>query len=112
MSQRVFGFPTGSKASSYTQLYLAFFLSGLVHVEAFDPGAIRFFMSQAVVITFEDIIIAVAKMNGFNNSKGVRFLGYIWVCCSLTLTFGPWLDSIYSVGCAWIFRDMGVRSLS
>ncbi len=79
------------------QLYTAFFLSGLSH--SFGDLALGlpfgasmpFFLSQAVVITFEDALIAAARRLGVGpaiNLKTKRkqtprrwghVLGYIWV---------------------------------
>ncbi|THU83555.1 hypothetical protein K435DRAFT_733899 [Dendrothele bispora CBS 962.96] len=99
LSQRVCGFRTGTLASSYTRLYLAFFLSGLIHITSLDPRPIRFFLSQAVVITFEDSVIAAANRVGFKRSQAIiRVLGYFWVYFVLSFTFGPWLDSMNATG--------------
>ncbi|KAJ4474273.1 hypothetical protein J3R30DRAFT_3507258 [Lentinula aciculospora] len=97
-AQRVFRFSKGSVASSYTQLYIAFFLSGLIHVTSFDTRPVWFFLSQAATITFEDIVICFGRKIGLRSSPTTRLLGYVWVFCSLTLTFGIWLDSMNSAG--------------
>ncbi|KAJ3782999.1 membrane bound O-acyl transferase family-domain-containing protein [Lentinula aff. detonsa] len=98
LSRHVFGLLPGTIASSYAQLYVAFFLSGLIHVTSFDPRPICFFLLQAVTITFEDFIISVARKAGAQSSFAVHILGYVWVYCSLTVTFGIWLDSMNSAG--------------
>ncbi|KAI1792380.1 membrane bound O-acyl transferase family-domain-containing protein [Ganoderma leucocontextum] len=90
------GFKKGSNASSYSKLYTAFFLSGLLHSfgdlalgEPFGKS-MPFFLTNAVAITFEDAAISVARRLGVGSAtktKGkegppprwVRVLGYTWV---------------------------------
>jgi Membrane bound O-acyl transferase family len=98
LARRVFGFPPGSSASSYTQLYVAFFMSGLIHVVSPDPRPIRFFLYQAIAITFEDAIIALAKRVGLKNSMFYRLLGYAWVYFCLLVTLAHWMDPLNAVG--------------
>ncbi|KAI1786758.1 membrane bound O-acyl transferase family-domain-containing protein [Ganoderma leucocontextum] len=96
------GFKKGSNASSYTQLYTAFFLSGLFHcfgdlaVGAGFGKSMPFFLANAAAITFEDAVIAVARHLGVGSHhestaktqgkekegplrRWVRILGYAWV---------------------------------
>ena len=106
----VFGFKKGSNASSYSQLYTAFFLSGVFHcfgdlaVGAPFGSSMPFFVANAAAITLEDAVIAVGRRLGVagsasdpadsaadeRNGKGkrkesppprwVRIVGYAWVC--------------------------------
>ncbi|THU83559.1 hypothetical protein K435DRAFT_784138 [Dendrothele bispora CBS 962.96] len=100
LAHRVFGFPSGSIASSYTQLYVAFFLSSIIHVLSFDFRPFRFFLLQAVVITFEDTIILIGREYRVQKKLTIpfRLLGYLWVYWTLTLTLGPWFDTMNVAG--------------
>ncbi|KAI1504853.1 hypothetical protein F5X99DRAFT_416285 [Biscogniauxia marginata] len=75
------GLKKGTLASRYLQLYIAFALSSVLHLwgrfsfERKESGEIRFFMSQAVLITIEDTIQWLwARMVGpvQNRSRGLR----------------------------------------
>ena len=68
VANRFFGFPRGTNLSSYTQVYVAFFLSGLLHSSGdfmiekrMVSRSFKFFLLQAVIITLEDFVIYVAK---------------------------------------------------
>jgi hypothetical protein len=86
-----FGFEPGTLGSSYTQLYVAFFLSGLIHtggdiVLSSLPSAtsrsffsMTFFLLQAFIITIEDIFIGIARRLRVKSSVWTRVLGYVWV---------------------------------
>ncbi|CAA7262054.1 unnamed protein product [Cyclocybe aegerita] len=84
----ILGFPKGTSRSSYTQLYIAFFISGLFHaladftvthdIKPFIDNMICF-LTQAVAITFEDAIIAIFKRFGVHRVP--RVIGWhstIW----------------------------------
>lgn len=84
------GFKRGTLGSSYTQLYVAFFLSGLIHTAgdvvlshtstASRPFfSMQFFLLQAFVITIEDTLIWIAQRQGVKGSVWTRVLGYVWV---------------------------------
>lgn len=90
LAHRVLGFPPGSNPSAYVQLYTAFFLSGLIHYGAdyamlrhWGGGAMRFFLLQAVVITFEDGAIHLAKKNGISG----LLVEVLWVYLGLGLVY-------------------------
>ncbi|KAH9949041.1 membrane bound O-acyl transferase family-domain-containing protein [Amylocystis lapponica] len=94
---RVLGFRPGSWQSSYTQLYIAFTLSGLLHMggdvmlgKGTFGESFWFFFVQALAITFEDAVIGAAKKAGIRFSMPVeRALGYAWTfawgCYSLNV---------------------------
>jgi hypothetical protein len=43
-------------------------------------GAMRFFVLQAVAITFEDMVIYLASRLGFNKTtRASKLIGYVWV---------------------------------
>lgn len=112
---RVFNFPKSSLRSRYTQLYVCFFLSGLLHHAGSYSMAQRslydmsYFMLQAVAINSEDFVVAgykrylrpmivndgerTGKRDGGSSEraeeKGLwweRCLGYVWLLVWLTLT--------------------------
>ena len=112
-------FPRGTNRSSYTQLYVAFFLSALFHFSGdftFRKRTVyysfKFFLLQAVAITFEDFVIYIAKRllrrKGIEFKLGkadeswaeaaVRVIGYCWVILWFCLTLPVWLDEPNTVG--------------
>ena len=112
-------FPRGTNRSSYTQLYVAFLLSALLHFSGdfmFEKRLVyysfKFFLLQAVAITFEDFVIYIAKLllgrrgvefkqGGVNESWAeivVRVVGYCWVTLWLCLTYPIWLDEPNTAG--------------
>jgi len=83
---RGLGFEPGSTLSSFTQLYAAFIVSGLIHtlgdamvgVQYFG-SSMPFFVAQAVAITVEDAIIRLARRAGIVKSTSLtRTFGYIY----------------------------------
>ena len=126
VANKILKFPRGTNLSSYTQLYIAFFLSGLLH----SPGdfmidkrmiyrPIKFFLLQAVIITFEDFIIHLAKLSlrlggiELKLEKAdeswvgavVRVVGYCWVTLCACWTFPIFLDGLNAAG--WGSSDRG-----
>ena len=112
-------FPRGTNRSSYTQLYVAFFLSALFHFSGdftFRKRTVyysfKFFLLQAVAITFEDFVIYIAKRllrrKGIEFKPGevcgswaeavVKVIGYCWVTLWFCLTLPVWLDEPNTVG--------------
>lgn len=83
------------------RLFLAFFISALVHipgnvalgVNIFATGAPRFFLMQAVGIVIEDAFFYMYRHLKLHtprkmSSGGLVFLGYLWTLAWLTWT-GP-----------------------
>ena len=112
-------FPRGTNRSSYSQLYIAFFLSGLLHFAAefliemrMVYRAPKFFLLQAVAITFEDFVIYIAKRalrrGGIELNPGrpdeswaeavVRVIGYCWVTLWFCSTLPGWLGRADTIG--------------
>ena len=112
-------FPRGSNRSSYTQLYVAFFLSGVLHFSGdfmFEKRMVyrsfNFFLLQAVAITFEDFIIYIAKRllsrQGIELKPGkvgeswaevaVRVTGYYWVILWFCFALPIWQDGLNVAG--------------
>ena len=110
----MFGFRRGSKGSNYTQVYLAFFLCGMLHwagnvaVDSTSmwPGTMQFFMGQAVGITLEDFVVWVAepfviktrRQSGMDLHPFWRYLGYAWVALWFGLTAPYFLDDVTLIG--------------
>ena len=98
-------FPTRSLITTYFKLYTSFLISGLIHgtgdyvlYHSFSQGgALRFFLLQAVGITFEDGIIAIAShmgigQNGGKKSTASKMIGFVWVFVWFTYCMPMWLD--------------------
>ncbi|KAG2344223.1 hypothetical protein BDR05DRAFT_882776 [Suillus weaverae] len=99
------GFKPGTNGSSYTQLYTAFFISGIAHVGGdavlnFSRLGVScpFFIYQALAITFEDMIIAAARRAGVTETKWTRKMGYVWVFCWFIVTATPWVTAVGVAG--------------
>ena len=66
--------PPKSKIGTYSKLFLAFLISGIIHcagdygyLEKFSGGAILYFLLHACAITIEDGVIGLAKRAGLRN---------------------------------------------
>ncbi|KAF9467766.1 membrane bound O-acyl transferase family-domain-containing protein [Collybia nuda] len=100
------GLTRGSNFSAYVQLYTAFFLSAIIHslgdytlLRNWNGGAFKFFLWQAVAITFEDGVIALGRNAGLKGSAPVwRVLGYVWVWTWFAVCFPTWQDPLMSAG--------------
>ncbi|KAF8997294.1 membrane bound O-acyl transferase family-domain-containing protein [Cyathus striatus] len=99
-TNKVLGFPPKSLQSTYTQLFLCFFLSGVYHaagdwlVQHNSTTAlanINFFVMQACVITLEDFITFVGKRLGISRIPSV--ISYLWVVGWLTATCPEWMEA-------------------
>ena len=120
VANRILKFPRGTNRSSYTQLYVAFFLSAVFHFvgeymyeRRMVYRSFKFFLLQAVAITFEDFTIFIAKRPllraGIKLNPGssqqlwaeaaVKILGYCWVLFWFCLTLPIWLDEASLIGC-------------
>ncbi|KAF9644021.1 hypothetical protein BDM02DRAFT_3122623 [Thelephora ganbajun] len=125
-------FPRGTNRSSYTQLYIAFLLSGIIHCAAdfmvekrMAYRSFKFFLLQAVAITFEDFVIYVVKglllRRGTELKPGkvheswaeavVRVIGYCWVIIWFCLTLPVWVDEANTLGFNNIDRGPSARFL-
>jgi len=113
VANRLLKFPRGTNRLSYTQLYVAFFLSGAAHHAGylkFEKWMVyylfKFFLLQAVAITFEDLVIYITK--GLLCQRGIKFkpersdgsfggavlrvVGYCWVTLWFCLMLPAWMD--------------------
>lgn len=80
----------------YTRLFVAFFISGLIHhasdlamgIPASEAGALRFFLLQPIGIMLED---AAQSTIGIGVRPYLRRLfGYVWVLSFLVWTTPTW----------------------
>jgi hypothetical protein len=56
----------------------------------------KFFLMQAVAITCEDVIIALAERAGFS-SKPIRLMGFVWVFAWFAYPLSLWLDETMGI---------------
>ncbi|KAF8876318.1 membrane bound O-acyl transferase family-domain-containing protein [Infundibulicybe gibba] len=107
LSQRVLRFPPGSVGSSYTQLYVSFCLSGLIHIAGDWKMAhntesakqiFQYFILQAVAITFEDAFFGLAKRWGFPRAS--RLIGKVWFVAWMVWSGPMWMEPMLRGGCA------------
>ncbi|KAJ8509196.1 hypothetical protein ONZ45_g8609 [Pleurotus djamor] len=100
VSQKLLGLPRHSKVRTYLELYIAFFISGLLHysleymsIKNWANGAIQFFTLQAVAIHLEDMVIAFASSRlGLKQNKMWEAIGYIWVVQWFGWSLPMWLE--------------------
>ena len=123
VANRLLGFPPGTVWSSCVKLYVAFFLSGLLHFAGdimFEKRMVyysfKFFLLQAVAITFEGLVIYIVKgllrprgieLKPENRSMGgavLRVVGYCWVILWFCLTLPVWVDAPNTKGFSSIDR--------
>ncbi|OJA19966.1 hypothetical protein AZE42_04222 [Rhizopogon vesiculosus] len=97
------GFKPGTSGSAYTQLFTGFFVSAITHAGGdamTNPSRIGvscpFFIYQAFVITFEDMVIIAAQRAGIKETKWTRVLGYVWVASWFIVTATQW-NTVISV---------------
>ena len=109
----IFKFPRGTNLSAYTQLYVGFLMSGIIHSlgdylaeRRVVLRSIKYFLLHATAITFEDIVIYIAKrsllvvgikltpekLDGTRIGAIVRVIGYCWVTLWLCFTVPLWQD--------------------
>ncbi|KIM45593.1 hypothetical protein M413DRAFT_24765 [Hebeloma cylindrosporum] len=94
-----FRIPTGIVAT-YFKLFASFFISGLAHAagdyvlhQDFSKGnSVQFFVLQAVGITFEDAVIAIASRLGYKQCTIFKLIGFIWVFAWFTFCMPMTLD--------------------
>ncbi|KAF4554064.1 MBOAT-like protein 5 [Elsinoe fawcettii] len=94
------GLRKGSLASRYVQLFLTFYVSGLLHIVADlargiswkDSGAISFFCTQAFGIMAEDAVQALLARGATQKEGrvGRKVFGYIWTALFLIWSTPMW----------------------
>ncbi|KAJ3830664.1 membrane bound O-acyl transferase family-domain-containing protein [Lentinula raphanica] len=103
---RQLGFKPGTWLSSYTQLYVAFFISAILHCfgdamvgPAYLGASFPFFVYQACGITFEDIMIHIFKRMGVQGTPRInKTIGYIWVAFWMTFSLPWYIDWAVNAG--------------
>jgi len=118
---RCLGCSPKSTSGLLVQLYVGFMVSGLMHSAGGDAmvgmqylwASMPFFIAQPVAITFETVIIGIARQAGYTRSNVWTYLlGYTWVF----LWFGvsaPWFINwaVYAgLGHSEIFPISPIRS--
>lgn len=104
-------FPQGGNLSSYIQLYTAFLISGIIHTNPSDLRPPYFFASQALAITFEEAVTALATRAGYYSpTKMQKILGYMSVLCWFTYSIPGYMDSLIEWELLGASFDVGIIS--
>ena len=98
LSTSVLCIPKGTLVSRYTKITFAFLISGVIHVfldieyggSAWESGAIRFFVMQAVGIIVEDAAQEIYLRGGGKSNVWSRGVGYAWTVFFLCWTTPSW----------------------
>ncbi|KAH9848680.1 membrane bound O-acyl transferase family-domain-containing protein [Lenzites betulinus] len=99
--------PRGTFLSSQAQVHVAFALSALMHCigdlvlgkEHFGKSWM-FFAVNGLAITFEDLVIALARCVGISRTTRLtRVVGYVWVCLWFTHAGRLHQEWTYRAGC-------------
>jgi len=96
---KVLKFKPGGNTALYLQLYVAFFLSGVLHAmgdfkvhrQWYAGGSLKFFCLQAVIITLEDAGLWLGRRLSIKSAWGWRVIGYVWVIAWFVYTGPDWL---------------------
>ncbi|KAJ8462353.1 hypothetical protein ONZ45_g17968 [Pleurotus djamor] len=96
ISRNVLGFPRDTKVTKYVELYLVFFVSGLLHfvsevftLRNWTSGALRFFTLQAAAIHLEQTVIALASKLGLKRNLMWQAVGLPSSASLLTMSTAP-----------------------
>ncbi|KAJ7265401.1 membrane bound O-acyl transferase family-domain-containing protein [Mycena haematopus] len=110
VAHRIIGLKPGSTASAYTQLYIAFLISGIMHylpeymaLRHWGGGALVFFLLQAVAISFEECVQAVGRRLGLTGSWRWKVVGYFWVWSWFAFCLPIWQDPLLHEG---VFEEL------
>ncbi|KAK7543886.1 membrane bound O-acyl transferase family-domain-containing protein [Phyllosticta citricarpa] len=97
----------GTFASKYTQLFVGFYASALIHYGGaiftcgHDTGDLKYFMAQPVAILVEDHVIALGRRLGIKESPVWKRVGYVWTAAwflfSVRWNIGPQLEEGYAL---------------
>ncbi|KAF8954003.1 membrane bound O-acyl transferase family-domain-containing protein [Flammula alnicola] len=102
---KVLHLPKGT-FTTYFKLFGSFFISGLIHYagdymlfQDWSGTSLRFFLLQAVAITFEDAIIGLAGRLGYTKpTPFFKLVGFIWVFAWFTFSIPIWIDPVVHTG--------------
>jgi hypothetical protein len=88
--------------TTYFKLFTSFLISWFIYATGdyvlyhtfSQGGALRFFLLQAVGITFEDGVIAIFSRMGYTGKKSIatKMIGFLWVFVWFTYCMPIWLD--------------------
>jgi hypothetical protein len=105
VAHRLMGLKPGSATSAYTQLYVAFLISGIMHylpeymaLRHWGGGALLFFLLQAVAITLEECLQSAGRRLGLTASWRWKVIGYFWVWSWFALCLPIWQDPLLHEG--------------
>ncbi|KAF7352271.1 MBOAT-2 domain-containing protein [Mycena venus] len=105
VAHKVLRLKPGSNVSAYTQLYVAFLISGIMHylpdymaLRHWGGGALVFFLLQAVAITFEEGVQSLGRRLGFTESWRWKVVGYCWVWSWFAFCLPIWQDPLLHEG--------------
>lgn len=105
IADHILRLPRGGAISSWAQLYISFSISAFVHFGGeyamhnhSSGGALKFFLSQAVVISVEDVVTRLWERMDFGRPRFARVFGYAWVCFWFTYSLPAYADSMLRAG--------------
>ena len=96
-----------STFTTYFKLFIAFFVSGLIHEtgdyalhQKWAGYSMKFFLLQAAAITCEDTIITLAIKAGFSSkpNRFVKFIGFAWVFAWFAYSLPLWVEKSFHEG--------------
>lgn len=98
----VFGLSRGTNRAKYTRILFAFMSSGVMHlgvdlsagVALHDSSAVRFFVTQALGLIFEDCIMSIYCLAPHSMrlpATLTKTLGFVWVLLFLTWSVPAYL---------------------
>ncbi|TEB25521.1 hypothetical protein FA13DRAFT_1777387 [Coprinellus micaceus] len=91
---------------TYFSLYVAFFISGLIHyfgdfmiIQDWSGGSLIYFTLQACAITFEDAVQGLVRRSGIKvPSLLARVIGYTWVVAWFSFAIPIWMEPHVKAG--------------
>lgn len=106
VANKTFNFTPGTNLSAYTQLYIGFFLSGIIHMggdcmvmqDLFVFFTVRFFLLQAVAITVEDFVQWFTKSWRLKMGWTSKAVGFCWVLVWFSWSAPLWFDYLNKNG--------------
>lgn len=119
VARNVLQLPKGSLSSRYVQLYIGFSVTAASHIMGafcatrYELGEIKFYLGQALAITFEDAVIAVAKRQRIQEAPWTRGLGYIWTLAWFSFSLRGYIGGIAGAGISTggVFPALGLGKI-
>jgi cellulose synthase/poly-beta-1,6-N-acetylglucosamine synthase-like glycosyltransferase len=99
----------GTFQSKYVQLFVGFIVSAIIHAGVAmlcskslnDDASLYFFTVQAVVIMFEDHVIALGRYLSLQESPFWHMIGFLWTITAIGFTCRTWVACLIDNG-AWV----------